>query len=325
MVDGLSVKHVYDEMFELLKEVNTNLDIEQFDFDNIKEEIKQESDNIKVSLDKIDSSLNEFKLHLTAFFDSIEEPYFAKSKEIYRESLGDSPDYTLDQYTFKKLIYDEDTMSFFISRIKMYTDWKWPALEIRPALGETSESLISCDPLYLVDTNKELFREVKKCWTPEYQRRIRYYVIDEAAKHPLGTLPQNQIGLIVSVNFFNFRPIDLIEKYLKNMFNVLRPGGMAIFTYNNCDYPIGVDNFEKNYYCYTPGRIIKDLCKKHGFKILASFDMENNVSWLEIQKPGRLKSLRGGQNLARIESLTTREEQQIINQQNSVGNKNQSK
>ena len=303
MVDGLSVKHVYDDVFELLKEINTNLDIEHFDFDNIKETIRKESTDIKESLDNIDSHLMEFKNKLTDFFDSIEEPYFQKSEEIYLESLNDTPEWILDQYTFKKLMYDEDTLNFFINRIKLYTNWKWPALEIRPALGEFSNSMIDCDPLYLVDVHDELFREVKKCWTPEYQKRIRYYTIDESAKNPLGTLPQNQIGLIVSVNFFNFKPIDILEKYIKNMFSVLRPGGISIFTYNNCDYPIGVDNFEKNYYCYTPGRLVKDICKKHGFKISASFDMENNVSWLEIQKPGKIKSLRGGQNLARIQNL----------------------
>jgi len=304
MVDGLSVKHVYDEIFQLLKEVNTNLDIEQFDFDNIKEEIRKNSDDIKISMDNIDNHLQKFKENLEKFFDSIEEPYYTKSQEIYKEGLNDTPEYILDQYTFKKLIYDEDTFNFFINRIKLYVNWKWPAVEIRPAIGDFTDFLTGCDPLYLVDTDEDLFYQVKKLWTPEYQRRVRYYTINESYKNPLGSLPQNQIGLILAVNFFNFRPLDLIDSYLRNIFQLLRPGGTALFTYNNCDYPIGVDNFEKSYYCYTPGRQIKDLCAKHGFRILASFDMDNNVSWLELQKPGNNTSLRGGQSLARIESLT---------------------
>lgn len=303
MVEGLSVKQVYDQLFELLKEVNTNLDIKKFDFDNIKEDIANESRNIEQSLDKIDSGLTQFKAQLSEYFDSIEVPYYEKSTNIYRESLNDTPEYILDRFAFKKLIYDEETADFLKGRIKLYTSYKWSAVEIRPALGEFTDLLTGCDPLYVVDVNDELFRNVKQMWTPEFQRRVRYYTINESLKKPLGVLPQNQIGLILSVDFFNFRPIELIEKYIASMFDTLKPGGMAIFTYNNCDYPIGVDNFEQNYYCYTPGRVVKEICKKYGFRIKASFDQDSNVSWLEIQKPGTMTSLRGGQSLARIESL----------------------
>ena len=304
MVDNLSVTHIYDELFTMLTELNTNLDIEKFDFDNIKQTIQTESGTIKNSLDVIDQDLREFKQHLSKFFDSIEQPYFEKSKQIYELASKDTADYILDQYRFKKLVYEEETEDFLRNRIKLYADWSVSACEIRPAIGDYTDGLVGCDPLYLVDTEEELFRDVKKMWNKAYQRRIRYYTIDETMKMPLGVLPQNQIGLFFSVNFFNFRTLQMIEKYLISMFSALRPGGVAIFTYNNCDYPIGVDNFEHEYYCYTPGRLVKFLCTKIGFKILASFDMENNVSWLEIQKPGRRTTLKGGQNLAKVEDLS---------------------
>lgn len=303
MVDGLSIKHIYDELFSLLQEVNTNLDIEKFDFDDVKDIIKNESRSIQTSLDLIDNNLEIFKTKLTDFFDQIEDQYFTISEEIYKTHVTDDPSYILDQYKFKQLIYDQETRNFFIGRIKNYTDWKWPAVEIRPALGEFTDTLLGCDPLYLVDTHLDFFKEVKTKWTPEFQRRVRYYTIDESAKMPLGSLPQNQIGLVSSVNFFNFRSLASLDRYIKSMFNLLRPGGVAIFTYNNCDYPIGVDNFEHKYYCYTPGRKVKEICRSHGFKVLSAFDMDNNVSWVEIQKPGKLTSLRGGQSLAKIETL----------------------
>jgi hypothetical protein len=40
-----------------------------------------------------------------------------------------------------------------------------------------------------------------------------------------------------------------------------------------------------------------------GFKILASFDLEHNVSWIEIQRPGKIDTLRGGQSIAEIKNL----------------------
>ncbi len=176
-------------------------------------------------------------------------------------------------------------------------------MEIRPAHGEISQHLVACDPLYLVDTDPELFKHVKKMWNPEYQRRLRYYTVSESDRRIFHQLPQFQFGLIVAVDFFNFRPLDLIERYLLEIYQLLRPGGMVIFTYNNCDYPIGVDNFENSYYCYTPGRHVKAMAEKIGFRVAASFDLENNVSWLELQKQGTKSSLRGGQTLGRISSI----------------------
>ncbi len=303
MVDNLSIKHIYDDLFSLLNHVSTDLDVQNIDFDNLKHKISDNRSQIFSKLDEIDDDLKKFKLHLAEFVTGIEKPYYAKSQTIYQEGLNDSTDYLLDRYNFKKLLYQKETAEFFVSRIKTHASWKWPAVEIRPAYGEITDNLIASDPLYLVDTHEDMFKHVKSKWTPEYQRRLRYYVIDEKSKRMFSQLPQTQIGLMVSVDYMNFRPLDLIEKYLKEIFLLLRPGGMAIFTYNNCDYPIGVDNFENSYYCYTPGREIKTICERIGFRIAASFDLENNVSWLEIQKPGRLSTLRGGQTLGKIMTI----------------------
>jgi len=303
MIDNLSVKHVYDEIESLLQHVITDLDVQNIDFDNIKTAMK---DNKKLSLDTldtIDQDIQRFKQALDGFVKSIEEPYYAKSQTVYQEGVNDSADYILDRHNFKKLLYQQETLDFFSGRIRDLGHWKWPAMEIRPAYGDISQYLTACDPLYLVDTDPELFKNVKKMWTPEYQTRLRYYTVKEDEKRIFHQLPQHQFGLIVAVDFFNFRPLELIERYLKEIHLLLRPGGMAIFTYNNCDYPIGVDNFENSYYCYTPGRHVKAMAEKIGFRIASSFDLENNVSWLELQKAGTKTSLRGGQTLGRISSI----------------------
>ncbi len=303
MVDGLTVNHINDEIETLLHRVQTDLNVQNIDFDNLKHKIDVNSAQVLERLQEINNDLLAFKDQLQKFVSGIEAPYYAKSQTIYQEGLNDTADYILDRHNFKKLLYQEETLDFFKSRIIMHSSWKWPAVEIRPCFGEITESLIACDPLYLVDTHDDMFKHVRKKWTPEYQRRLRYYVVNETDKKLFNQLPQMQIGLLVAVDFFNFRPIDLIRKYLEDIFGILRPGGTAIFTYNNCDFPIGVDNFENSYYCYTPGREIKAMCEQIGFKVAASFDLENNVSWLEIQRPGTRTSLRGGQTLGKLENI----------------------
>lgn len=300
MVDGLSVKHIYDTIFSHLSEFKHNVSIQNIDFDNLKEKMEQDRQQILAGMESLDAHLTEYKVLLDQFFDSIEAPYYEKSMQIYQEGVNDSADYILDRYSYKKLVYDPETFDFLISRVKLFSGWKWPAMEIRPALGEITDALVASDPLYLVDLDPNMFKMVKQKWTPEYQNRLRYYTVDESQPNILYQLPKLQFGLIVAVDFFNFRPFEIIKPWLQQMFQALRPGGQAVFTYNNCDLPIGVDNFENMYYCYTPGHEMKELCESIGFKVTASFDLDNNVSWLEIKRPGTLSSLKGGQTLGRI-------------------------
>ena len=303
MVDGLHISHIHDQIDQELKRIKTDLDIQNIDFDNLKNQINEQSKILLQSMQTIESLLQQFKSNLGQFVTSVEEPYFSKSESLYEESKKDNVDYTLDQLQFKKLLYDKPTLEFFQSRIKLQSNYKWPALEIRPGFGDITECLVACDPLYLVDTDVELFKHVKHLWTPEYQRRIRYYTICESDRYMFNQLPKQQFGIIVSTNFLNFRPLRMIKQYLQESFSLLRPGGYFVFTYNNCDYPIGVDNFENSYYCYTPGHQVIELCKQIGFRIAANFDLENNVSWLEIQRPGKMTSIKGGQTLGKIQKI----------------------
>ena len=92
------------------------------------------------------------------------------------------------------------------------------------------------------------------------------------------------------------------------MMQVLRPGGVIIFTYNNCDYPKAIDKVDEMYYCYTTGTQMKKICSSIGFEILRltaiGYDeLDNGISWLEIKKPGKLGSIRAAQGLASIEKL----------------------
>jgi hypothetical protein len=303
MINGLDVKHVHGKFEDLLKNVSSDLDIQNIDFNNLKYVMKMRQKTIMDNLIGLQEDLDKYKSEINNFFNTIEQPYFKKSEDIYNEGRNDDYDYKLDRNRFKNLLYEQETRDLFIGRMNEYTDWKYPGLQLHPGLGDITEHLVSLDPLYLMDEDEKMFKEVKKKWKQDYQRRLRYYVVNEQSKNPLGELPQGQFGQIVAVDYFNFRPLKLIESYIFGMFSALRPGGVAIFTFNNCDYPIGVDNFENSYYTYTPGHLLKDTCVRVGFKILASFDLDNNVSWLEIQRPGTRSSLKGGQSLAAIKHL----------------------
>jgi len=303
LLDDIDVIESRQHLENLLGGIKRDLNTLDIDFNNLKEKIKTRSDTIIDNVTELDKELEEFKKQLISFFDTIEQPYFKQSEQIYFDAMKDTALYKLDRLRFKDLLYHKSTREIFYNRVMSYTSWKYPGLQLGPGLGEVTDIMVALDPLYLADTDQDMFIEVKKLWQDMYQRRLRYYVIDETKDNPLEKLPASQIGLIVAVDYFNFRTLDMIEKYLAGMMHILRPGGTAIFTYNNCDYPIGIDNFQNLYYCYTPGRTIKKMCTNMGFKILASFDLEHNVSWIEIQRPGKIDTLRGGQSIAEIKNL----------------------
>ena len=71
-------------------------------------------------------------------------------------------------------------------------------------------------------------------------------------------------------------------------------------TFNDCDRAHCVALTERNYCCYTPGKRVKAIAKRIGYKQQFTWNDTQNLTWLELRKPGELESLKGGQTLAKI-------------------------
>jgi SAM-dependent methyltransferase len=247
-------------------------------------------------------SFNQTVNYLKAQLDQIiahrEPEYYQTSSRLYEEEMRwETNEYILN----RGLMIDADTSMVMQQHIKNYSDWRLPGMIIRPALESHIEYMVPMDPLYVVDQHQDLLKPAVEKWTSDYQRRLRQYVInDYTCQRPLQELPDNQFGLIFAYNFLNYKPIEVIERYLQDFFAKLRPGGVAMFTFNNCDLPQGMGLAEKHFMCYTPGRRVQQIADKIGFENVYDQRGPNNISWFEIKKPGEIYSLRGGQTLAKI-------------------------
>jgi hypothetical protein len=71
-------------------------------------------------------------------------------------------------------------------------------------------------------------------------------------------------------------------------------------TYNDCSRPGGARLAENNYASYIPGAMLRSFAESLGYVITYSIDLNQAVTWMELEKPGELTSLRGGQALAKI-------------------------
>lgn len=187
----------------------------------------------------------------------------------------------------------------FNTLITKFAAWQFPTAYVRPNSMHFWDALKASDSIYVVDqapTNKFLFQNLKR----NFFDTLRFKQIDENKDEFLtNILPKGNIGLIVMEHFMHFKPMDVMKQYLAESFELLRPGGHLLFTYNNCDLPAGAKNFEKSLYCFQPGRMVKMVCELAGFEVVNE-EATDRVSWFALKKPGELTSIKGGKTLGQI-------------------------
>jgi SAM-dependent methyltransferase len=253
---------------------------------------------VQSALTEFESTLSQIKHRLNQILHEQEPAYLAESFRLFdQEMRHDSVTYTLN----RRLAIDPESDIALRFRLKNLTDWRWPGMILGPGRENFIEELVPLDPLYLVDQHPDLLAPSVQKFTVEYQRRLRQYVVNDHVSQPiLNELPNNQFGLIFAYNYFNYRPMEVIRRYLQEIAAKLRPGGVFIMTYNNCDRAHGIGLAERSWMCYTPKRLIVAAAALHGLELVSNHDAPGDVSWIEFTRPGELETLRGGQSLAEI-------------------------
>lgn len=198
----------------------------------------------------------------------------------------------------EQTIESENTLR---ARLSTYANWRWPGMIIRPGLEDFIENMVGSDPLYIIDREHDLLQPSLERFPLAYQNRLRSYTTNDWSNQPiLGKIPNNQFGVCLAYNVFNYRPLEIIRRYLEEIYIKLRPGGVLLMTYNDCDLAHAVMLVEQSFASYTPGYLIRDLTQNVGFELIHTWSDGGPSVWLELHKPGQLLSNRGGQALAKI-------------------------
>lgn len=244
------------------------------------------------------SALDQMLMELLDQIKSLEPQYLAQSYQWYERAMErDTVEYVLN----RRFSINTTVRDYLQSRVMAHSDFHYAGMLIRPGLEDWVEHMVACDPLYLVDTNHDLFAPVKTKFNELYQSRLRYYAIRETSQEPMmDLLPDAQFGFCLAYNFFHYKPFEIIRAYLQEIYQKLRPGGVLAMTYNDCDRRGAVELAERSFTCYTPGRMILALCDSIGFMIEQNYRIDAAVNWVELRRPGQMTSLRGGQTLAKI-------------------------
>ena len=198
----------------------------------------------------------------------------------------------------ERTIESENTLR---ARLSAYADWRWPGMIIRPGLEDFIENMVGSDPVYIIDREHDLLQPCLDRFPQAYQNRLRSYTTNDWSDQPiLSKIPNNQFGVCLACNVFNYRPLEIIRRYLEEIYTKLRPGGVLLMTYNDCDLAQAVMLAEQRFASYTPGYLIRDLTQNVGFELTYTWSDGGPSVWLELCKPGQLISNRGGQALAKI-------------------------
>jgi SAM-dependent methyltransferase len=233
-----------------------------------------------------------------------EKYWFQESYKLFEEAeLCETTDQILYGRTVtgdksEKTLQAEETLR---ARLSSYANWKFPGMIIRPGIEDFVDTMVGCDPLYIIDREHDLLRPCLDRFPNLYQNRLRPYTTNDWSDSPiLEKIPNNQFGVCLAYKVFDYRPLEIIRRYLEEIYQKLRPGGVLLMSFNDCDNHRAVMLVEQFCASYTPGYLIRDLVQDIGFKQVYTWDDGGPSVWLELHKPGQLTSKRGGQVIASV-------------------------
>lgn len=195
---------------------------------------------------------------------------------------------------------DKESADLFHERVKLHTNWRVPGMIIRPALETHIQDMVAMDPLYVVDHAWHLIEPAMSSFNDQYRARLRPYTVLDTQSSIMHSLPQRVFGLILAYNFFNYKPLNVIDRWLQESWNLLADGGVMIMTFNDCDRAHGVGLVGSAMGCYTPGSHLRRLATAVGFEIINQHHSQSDLVWIELRRPGMIRSIRGAQTLAKI-------------------------
>lgn len=196
-----------------------------------------------------------------------------------------------DYYNYSYRIVDSEVVAQrqlpvegFTSKMKTtisyYCDWKWAGVQLNPGSGEYTDSMIACDPLYLLNDDTTNMSAISHRFNRFFAEKRLFPV------KKINKLPQEQIGMAININAYEFMPIDPIKCEMRKVLNALCPGGYFIFTYNDCEKQPGINFCMEGYRCYNTKSLMSSLAQGLGFDIVKTDNFLDTHSWMVVKKPG---------------------------------------
>ena len=305
-LENLTVSDLQNEALGKFSNIMYETNIPNAGVDEIfRNNLYEQNKVLQTAFINLEQDLADYKAEVKRLIEIEGIKWFQTSSARYEQELqthtGQQPG-AVNLHRNKPIVLSAETDKILKGRIDSYNHWQYPAMVIHPMMELFILNMVGHDPLYLVDESHDLLEYAMNHWNEGYRNRLREYHIEESFDQAiLDKLPDGQFGFVLAYNYLNYRPYEIIKKYLEEIYQKLKPGGVVAFTFSDCDRFQAIQNVEQGISCYTPGVLIKGYAEYLGFEEIFIFQEEHSSSvWLELKKPGVLTSLRGGGSLAKI-------------------------
>lgn len=190
------------------------------------------------------------------------------------------------QYFYDAIKMNEDEKKILIGTLHGLTNFSYPILELFPNDGTFTEASVAGEPVYIVDYYQELLSKAASRFNPFYSsRRLMSFVVRD---FELPEIPESQVGLAFSFNFFFVKNTDFIAAWAKEVFRVLRPGGYFIFNFIPQDTVWGLELIEEYRFTAINHVSLANILEQQGYEFIKTTLNPNYASTMLVKKPGDL-------------------------------------
>lgn len=282
---------------EYVSAINTQIDDLSI-VDN--HELKQAEANLLKSVEEYRSSIANIKQNLNNTYFSNSKEYQNISDSIWRDN---SEKMTFNEHLHWTPLWPPsvEEQEKLIVQIKRYANWQIPGLIYGAKDTDLITALNGVNPIYIVDNYKEYADLQKSKFDPAVARRMRFYHLDNVT-----SLPNNAIGLIVIYNELPFLPWSMSNALLKILSRKLRPGGVIIFNYNDCNTVKGLKYFEDRNMVFTTFEMFDNLLTSTDLSFVEKYNSAfGDFSYLIYTKNGEQPLVKKYPMVGLVKSQTT--------------------
>lgn len=283
---------------QILDRLNTDFVSDKFssmrkDLDKIFDCIKHkpsEIDNIDDSFSATIRSADELLSQLKSKINKELESWIPTAKLHSKNWCGSINRFNHDEWlSWRSEFYptDDNLEHHIRSRLDQISDWQGPCMVYHLDDVSRISSLLSYYPIYVADKFKETINDITHNFNVQQARKIRLYDLDH-----LDQLPNKSMRYIVSINHFTHIDEDKILDELSYLFNLLLPGGIIAFNFNDCDEQGCAKLFEAGMRSFARGSSLKKFINDKNMIIRQYKILQPSSAYVEVKKPGNYQSIK---------------------------------
>lgn len=277
-IQSLEFKSIEDNLLD--RQMDLQQALEGITYLN-KSDIEIAEKELRLSLEKYKDTIKKIENKLEIYFENNQNDFINFGKKIY--------DINLDKMLFHEhlewaSLWPPMNKEFedFAALIQSFSSWQYPCLIYGAKNSSIIRSMVSAEPLYVMERFSEYFDLQKQKFTREFARKINFYNY-----HELAALPNNALGFAFIYNEFPFIPWDMINNILNQIITKLMPGGHIIFNYNDCETARGIYEFENQSMTYSTAKMYIDLMESRGLTCIKKYvSTSQTFSYLIFRKNG---------------------------------------